>query len=320
MTRKLKPQSKLTVAKKQSPRWQRERNISLLIWIIIPLIIVLALGLVGYWGYDNYVAPWQQAVAKVNDTTINMRYFVKMLRYYSGGSTDENALRGIAPAVLEQIERNELTRQKTPTIDIEVTPEEITEAIENDLLAAQGNATQLEIALDQHYEQVRELFGLSVAQYREIRETELLSAKIREYLKDEKVPEEAKHIHPFILERPSEEEALEALVGLQGGNATLEEELVAGDLGWVPKGIYPPEFDEVAFGLGAGNVSEPIPTDQGYYIVKVSETAESRPVEDAYQEILADREFEKWLQEEREASIIEEYLDQDKINWAVNHI
>ena len=56
MSRKLKPKPKLTVAKKQSPRWQRERSISLLIWIIIPLIIVLALGLVGYWAYDSYVA------------------------------------------------------------------------------------------------------------------------------------------------------------------------------------------------------------------------------------------------------------------------
>lgn len=311
MSRKLKPQPKLTVAKKQPPRWQRERTISLLIRIIIPLIIVSALGLVGYWGYDNYVAPWQQAVAKVNDTTINMRYYVKMLRVYPQQSPDE---------VLTTIMGNELIRQRATNLGIEVSPEEITETIENDLLAVQGNATQPEIDLDQHYKQVRKQTGLSVAEYREIRETELLSAKIREYLKDEKVPEEAKHIHPFILERPSEEEALEALVELQKGNATLEEELAAGDLGWVPEGIYPPEFDEVAFGLGAGNVSEPIPTDQGYYIVKVSETAESRPVEDTHQEILAYVEFEKWLQEEIEASIIEEYLDQDKITWAVSHI
>ena len=257
------------------------------------------------------MAPWQQAVAKVNDTTINMRYFVKMLRVYPQQSPDE---------VLTTIMGNELIRQGATNLGIEVSPEEITERIENDLLAAQGNATQPEIDLDQHYKQVRKQTGLSVAQYREIRETELLMAKIREYLKDENVPEEARHIHPFILERPSEEEALEALVELQKGNATLEEELAAGDLGWVPEGIYPPEFDEVAFGLGAGNVSEPISTDQGYYIIKVSETAESRPVEDTHQEILADVEFEKWLQEETEASIIEEYLDQDKITWAINHI
>jgi len=75
------------------------------------------------------VAPWQQTVAKVNDTTINMRYFVKMLRYYSGGSTDESSLREIAASVLEQVEKNELIRQKAPTMDIEVTPEEITETI-----------------------------------------------------------------------------------------------------------------------------------------------------------------------------------------------
>jgi len=320
LSRKLRPRPKLTVAKKQPPRWQRERTISLFVRIIIPLIIVIVLGLVGYWGYDNYVAPWQQTVAKVNDTTINMRYFVKMLRYYSGGSTDESSLREIAASVLEQVEKNELIRQKAPTMDIEVTPEEITEAIENDLLAAQGNVTQPEIDLDQHYEWIREVTGLSVAQYREIRGTELLSAKIIEYLKDEKVPEEAKHIHPFILERSSEEEALEASAELQKGNATLEAELVAGDLGWVPEGIYSPDFDEVAFGLGVGNVSEPILIDESYYIVKVSETAESRPVEDTNREILADVEFEKWLQEEAEASIIEEYLDQDKITWAVNHI
>ena len=179
---------------------------------------------------------------------------------------------------------------------------------------------QPEIDLDQHYELIRELTGLSVAQYREIWGTQLLSAKIREYLKDEKVPEEAKHIHLFALARSTEEEALEASVGLQKGNATLEWELAAGDLGWVPEGIYSPELDEVAFELEVGNISEPISTDQGYFIIKVSETDENRSVEDTHREILADVEFEKWLQEEMEASIIEEYLDQDKITWAVDHI
>jgi len=314
LSRKLKPQPKLTVAKKQPPRWQRERNISLLIRIIIPLIIVSALGLVGYWAYDNYVAPWQRPVAKVNDTTIDMRYFVKMLRYEMLRPNPQSP-----EDVLSRIVGGELIRQGATELGIEVSADEITESIENDLRAVQGNATQPEIDLDQHYEQVKERTGLSVAQYREIVETELLIPEIREYLKEQKVPEEAKHVRLLTLERPSEEEALEALVGLQGGNATLEEELAAGDLGWVPQGIYP-EFDEVAFGLGAGNMSEPISTDQGYYIVKVSETAESRPVEDAYQEILADREFEKWLQEERETSIIKEYLDPGKINWAVDHI
>lgn len=313
MSRKLKPQPKLTVAKKQPPRWQRERNISLLIRVIIPLIIVVALGLVGYWGYDNYVAPWQRSVAKVNDTTIDMRYFVKMLRAYPR-SPDE---------LLSMIIRDELLRQGATKLGIEVSSEEITEKIENDLLAAQGNATQPEIDLDQHYKQVREQTGLSVAEYRQIVETELLFPRITGYLRDQIVPEEAKHIHLFTLERPSEEAALAALQGLQEGNATLEEELAAGDLGWVPEGIYP-EFDEVAFGLEAGNVTGPVSTFRDdklvYALVGVSEIAESMTLHDEYRETLAASEFEKWLEEERNASTIGWYLDQDKITWALDHI
>ncbi len=96
MSRKLKPKPKLSVAKRQPPRWQHERNMVLIIWIVIPLAIALALGLVGYWSYDTYVAAWTQPVVKIgnetignatagnvtkgNVTVLDMRYFVKMLR------------------------------------------------------------------------------------------------------------------------------------------------------------------------------------------------------------------------------------------------
>ena len=309
MTRKLKPQPKVAVAKKKPPRWQRERNISLLIWIIIPLVIVLALGLVGYWAYDTYVAPWQQAVAKVNDTTIDMRYFVKMLRVYPQQSPDQ---------VLSRIMSDELIRQGATKLGIEASPEEITERIENGLLPDQGNATDTEIDLDQHYELVSQQTGLSVAEYRKIREIEVLIPKI----KDQIVPEEAKHVYLFTLERPTEAEALQAREELLRGNATLEEELAEGDLGWVPQGIYP-EFDE-AFGLEAGNLTRPVETsgdeESVYAFAKVSEIAESMKLDEEHRETLAVTQFEKWLEEEKNASTIEWYLDQDKINWAVDHI
>ncbi len=329
MSRKLKPQPKVTVAKKQPPRWQRERNISLLIRIIIPLIIVSALGLVGYWGYDTYVTPWQQTVAKVNDTTIDMRYYVKMLRFYSwtsGATVDEISF---PYQVLRVIEDNEVIRQEASMMDIKVTSEEITETIENDLLTGQGNATLSQSDLDKLYDQRLDRARLSDQEYRRIVETSLLGQKLREYLKQQEVPEEAEHVHLHFIPLDSEEKAFEVSDRLKNGEdfAALAEEFstvdeikeAKGDIGWVPRGVYP-ELDEVAFGLGAGNVSEPIQAYQGYYIVKVSEPAESRPVEDEYRDIFADLEFEKWLQERREASIIEEYLDQDKINWAVDHI
>ena len=369
MSRKLKPKPKLTVAKKQSPRWQRERNISLLIWIIIPLIIVSALGLVGYWAYDTYVTPWKQPIAKVNDTTIDMRYFVKMLRFYSwtSGATVDKV--SYPYQVLRIIEDNELIRQAAPRFDITVSPDEVTERIvsyfvtEDEGTSAfeivdvspppqgnetqgnatpafeivdatpptegEGNGTLPDVDVDQLYQQWLDRVRLSDNEYRQIVETGMLGEKLIEYFKEQEVPEEAEHVHLHFIPLDTEETAFEVSARLKNGEdfAALAEEFsvaeeigeAKGDLGWVPRGVYP-ELDEVAFGLGVGNISEPIPTDQGYCIVKVSEPAENRPVEDAYQEIIANLEFEKWLQAEREASIIKEYLDQDKINWAVDHM
>ncbi len=333
MSRKLKPQPKVTVAKKQPPRWQRERNISLVIRIIIPLIIVSALGLVGYWGYDTYVTPWQQTVAKVNDTTIDMRYYVKMLRFYSW--TSGVAVNDISfpYQVLRVIEDNEVIRQGASMMDIKVTSEEITETIENDLLAGQGNATLSQSDLDKLYDQRLDRARLSDQEYRRIVETSLLGQKLREYLKQQEVPKQAKHVHLYTIQLDTEDEALDALAQLQKGNLTLAtagnvtvtdagnvtRSIQVDDRLWVPQGIYP-EYDAVAFSLEAGNLTGPILTDQGYSLIEVSDIAESMTVSDQHQETLTDLAFEKWLQEQREASIIEEYLDQDKINWAVDHI
>jgi peptidyl-prolyl cis-trans isomerase C/foldase protein PrsA len=44
---------------------------------------------------------------------------------------------------------------------------------------------------------------------------------------------------------------------------------VGGDLGFFPRGVMPPEFDEVAFRLEVKQVSEVVTTDYGFHIFKV---------------------------------------------------
>ena len=83
MSRKLKPKPALSVARKQPPRWQRERNIARIAWTVTAITVAVVAALVGFWGYDNYVAAWHQPIADVNETSFNMDYYVKALRVYS---------------------------------------------------------------------------------------------------------------------------------------------------------------------------------------------------------------------------------------------
>ncbi|MFL5318703.1 MAG: peptidyl-prolyl cis-trans isomerase [Myxococcaceae bacterium] len=46
---------------------------------------------------------------------------------------------------------------------------------------------------------------------------------------------------------------------------------VGGDLGFFPRGVMPPKFDEICFKLGVGQVSDVVESEYGYHLFKVLE-------------------------------------------------
>jgi foldase protein PrsA len=349
LSRKLKPEPKLSVAKRQPPKWQHERNLTLIVWIVIPLVIALALGLVGFWGYNNYVAVWHQPIAEINktvlgnetgnqtilgnETIVRMDYYVKMLRFYSLVSGNQSNTASLPYQTLNQIENDELTRRAASNVGILVTSGNITQEIDSSIRSsAGGNITEAQ--LNEIYKGWLDRVRLSEAEYRQVVEANLLREKLREYCKEQKVPTQTKQVHLYAILVDNEGNATEVLNRLQNGEdfATLAQELstdeaskqYGGDLGWLPRGILSyyidPQLDQYAFSLEVGNVSEPIKTTNGYYVIKVSEIDENRPVDDQYREILAASELDKWLNELMGASNIKDYLDQDKIDWAMARI
>jgi len=75
-----------------------------------------------------------------------------------------------------------------------------------------------------------------------------------------------------------------------------------GDLGWFPRGVMPPQFDEVAFKLGVNQVSDVVSTDYGFHLFKVLERRPARKRE--LREVRLQVELKR-LKEKREQAQLE---------------
>ncbi|MBP6440251.1 MAG: peptidylprolyl isomerase [Caldilineaceae bacterium] len=70
-----------------------------------------------------------------------------------------------------------------------------------------------------------------------------------------------------------------------------------GDLGWFGRGMMVAPFEEAAFSLPVGEVSEPVKTDFGYHLIEVTERDEARVKDEATLANEQAQAFQTWLQE-----------------------
>ena len=77
-----------------------------------------------------------------------------------------------------------------------------------------------------------------------------------------------------------------------------------GDLGWFPRGVMTAAFEQVAFELEPGAISEPVQSEFGWHIIKVLDRDEARPVEPQTLNQLRENRYQAWLTEQRQTSTV----------------
>lgn len=189
-------------------------------------------------------------------------------------------------------------------------------------------------AFQQRYNEVingfKERHSLTEAEFRRLYRLRLLREKLQEVAPlnvattEEQV--HARHIlirFPEVSEEKTQEQAeAEALARIQEIRRRIEagesfadvakevsedpgSKENGGDLGWFGRGRMVAEFEEAAFALTPGQISEPVKTAFGYHLIEVLEKDPARPVDEATLAQRRQQAFSDWLLEQQNAAQIE---------------
>jgi parvulin-like peptidyl-prolyl isomerase len=299
-------------------RLERERKSQRLILILGALTIASILGVVAFGYYDSHIAIRTEPVARVGDRVIAAKDLARQLAlaHQQGLATDQLAY--YAPAILDGMVNDELVRQEASRRGLEASPEEIDQALRESLGLKEGEEASLQ---DLYQERLQEL-KIDDHEYRGFLEMNLLRQKLNDALGSD-IPEEMEQVNPLVILATDEATARAILARLEGGedfselarNESLDQETKekGGDLGWLPRGLRP-ELEEAAFALAVGEVSQPVYTSQGYYLIKVV-GRETRALDPAARDALRAKALDVWL--EGQGQNVVKMLDDKKLSWVV---
>ena len=157
---------------------------------------------------------------------------------------------------------------------------------------------------------IKDLTDLKVSEtiFRKVLENRLYRLKVEEaILSDLKNEEEQIWTRHILVD--SEEKAKEALARLQNGEefAKVAQELSSdqgsaqrgGDQGWTSKGTLGTEYEDVAYKLNIGEISQPVQSQFGWHVIQLL-GKEIRPIDQYKYEQLRQTKFQEWLDSQRE--------------------
>ena len=325
-----------TPRRTENRRGEEQRRQRLIVAVAaIILLIIAAVPAYGY--YQSFVLPPRTVVTTANDTEFTLGQVYNQLRAYQ--AVQEQAgmtfqLSSLPFQILSSLENNEIVRQQSQNIGVYIEPSVINLEIQKLILDATEEELNLEDPeklakeFDERYTQYLDLIRVSEEEHREMVRAGLLTEALVDHLgKEISTVQEQVHLHRIIVEAEADVKyindglaegknvaELVASVGLDDAQ-TAEDN---GDLGWVPRGIYI-EVDKSIFDeQEVGQPAEAMPSNEGWFIYVATEKAQERQVDEDKLEILRTGEYIKWIDTQRENTIIERCFGSggdDQCNW-----
>jgi foldase protein PrsA len=221
-----------------------------------------------------------------------------------GGQAD---LARVREEILEGLIDQVLIEQGAEALGVVVTDEELEAQLEKDIAAGQGQAA---------FDQWLQVTGLDRDEYRRMVGEALLTQRLLERAAADLPAEmEQVHIRSIVVDSERAAQEIRDLVaeGADFGELAKErsQDLATvdpgGDMGWFPRGLLDPAMEGVAFGLAAGEL-DVLRLGAEFHIVQVLEKEAARPLSPEARIQLALAGFELWLDDVRQAAVIERFV------------
>jgi foldase protein PrsA len=281
--------------------------------------IILAFVLVGITVILTVAFSKQEAAATINGEVISKEELDAKLTSLYGDET------------LESLITNKLIELEAEKKELEVTGNEIDEELTN-LQESYGGEEEFAAALEQNdvsMEQVRQDIEYYLLAEKLIKPSiSVTDEDIKTYFDensesfDQQEQVEASHI--LVEDEATAKKVKEELTGGKDFAELAKEYSTdtsnaasGGDLGFFAKGEMTEEFENAAFSLEVNAISDPVKTEFGYHIIKVTDkkAAKAAVLEDHKEEIkeqLFDEkiqaEYTNWLEEKKSDYNIKSYL------------
>ena len=330
-----KADSALSPRRRRMAQAQRRRPLPLMIagGLLLGILVILA---VGY--YFTFIVPPRQVVGNVNGVKFTLGDMVTIIKANAAFRAQTGAPSGLSTfpfQVLDNLVDGEIIKQVAPGLGLRVSAEEIDARLRDnfypDVPTGQSPSdVQLEREYRENYLSYLAIARYSEKTYRDIIRGDLLRVKARDTFTD-RVPaiEEQVYVEWIVInqEQNTPLQTLELIreqivegaefgVLAQQFNNENRYSDRRGVVGWVPRGAFP-KLDEVLFSSEHDVLREPIFSDIGYYLLKVTAGPETREVTDEMREALKTSLFDQWLAELRNSNDVEVNFGSAEYEWLV---